>query len=237
MIVFAHRGASGYSPQNSLASIKKALELGAKAIEFDVQLSKDRVPVVIHDFFLDNLTTNGKGYVKNYTLKELKKFKLKNRFQEDYSEETIPTLEEFMSQLPNDMLINVEMKALLSDKKGLEDSVVEILKKFPEKKNIIISSFDHELLKEIQNKYPEYKLGILTDTNILNMDQYFINSEIKASSINLGLDLAEKSLVEKLHSHGFKVFVYTVNCKKIAAEMLSIGVDGIFSDYVDILNN
>lgn len=236
MIVFAHRGASGYRPQNSLSGVKKAVELGAQAIEFDVQLSKDGIPIVIHDFFLDHLTTEGKGYVKDYSLDELKKFKLKNRFEECYSEETIPTLDEFLSLLPDSMLINVEIKALLSEKNQLEDKVVEILKKYPQKKNILISSFDHELLKEIQKKYPEYHIGILTGTNILNMVEYFKNSLVKATSINLALELVEKNLVKELQNLGFKVFVYTVNSKEIALEMEKIGIDGIFSDYPDIMS-
>lgn len=134
------------------------------------------------------------------------------------------------------MLINVEIKALLSEKNQLEDKVVEILKKYPQKKNILISSFDHELLKEIQKKYPEYHIGILTGTNILNMVEYFKNSLVKATSINLALELVEKNLVKELQNLGFKVFVYTVNSKEIALEMEKIGIDGIFSDYPDIMS-
>lgn len=235
MIVFAHRGASGYVPQNSLASAKKAVEMGAMAIEFDVQLSKDGVPVIIHDFFLDHLTVDGKGYVKDYTLEELKKFKLKNNFHENYSEENIPTLEEFLAVLPDNMLINVEIKAILSDVRELEDRVVEILKKFPQKNNIVISSFDHELLHKLHLKYPEYRIGMLTGTNTIAMSEYFKKSPVKITSVNLALELAEENLIKELKNSGFKVFIYTVNDKNIALNLKEIGVDGIFSDYPDIL--
>ena len=232
MLIFAHRGASAYRPQNSISAVLKALDLGAEAIEFDVQLSKDGVPIVIHDFFLNKLTTEGTGYVKDFTLNELKNFFLipKN----GYFEEKIPTLHEFMEILPDDMLINVEIKSLLSDSMGTEDPIIDVLKKFPTKKNILISSFDHELLLRVQTKYPQYKIGALTGTNTLSMPQYFSDSPLKLESVNLSLELAEENLIKTLHTMGYKVYVYTVNDISIALKLKKMGVDGIFSDHPDI---
>lgn len=235
MIIFAHRGASGYSPQNSIASAKKAIELGANSIEFDVQLSKDEVPVVIHDFILDYLTTNGSGFVKDFTLEELKKLTLTPK--NGYNHEKIPTLEEYLTILPDDMLINIELKSCLSDNRDLSGGVANILKIFPHKRNILISSFDHELLKNFYSRFPQYMIGALISTNVINMNEYFKNIPIKLKSVNLSLDLVQEELITNIKNLGYQVFVYTVNDKKIALELMKIGVDGIFSDFPDILKS
>ncbi|MGL6100558.1 MAG: glycerophosphodiester phosphodiesterase [Fusobacteriaceae bacterium] len=236
MIVFAHRGASGYAPQNSLAAAKKSVQMDAEAIEFDVQLSKDGFVVVIHDFHLDYLTENGKGCVKDFTLQELKTMKLKNKFQEEYSDEKIPTLQEFLNTLPNNMFINIEIKAMDSDMRDIEGRVIDVLKDFPEKKNIIISSFDHELLNRFYLKSSKYEIGMLTDIEIKCMGDYFNKMPLKIKSINISLELAQEKLVNELKSYGFDIFVYTVNSKKSAWALKEMGVDGIFSDYPDILS-
>ncbi|MGL5100355.1 MAG: glycerophosphodiester phosphodiesterase, partial [Fusobacteriaceae bacterium] len=147
-----------------------------------------------------------------------------------------PTLEEFLSLLPDDMLINAEIKALPSDNRNIEDRMIEIFKKFPKKNNILISSFNHQLLHRLHFKYPQYKIGILTDTDIKNMGEHFRNFPLEITSINISLELAQEPLIKELKDSGFKVFVYTVNDKDIALSLKGIGVDGIFSDYPDILS-
>ena len=93
--IFAHRGASGYAPENTLEAFALAITQGADGIELDVQLTKDGIPVVIHDETIDRVTEK-KGWVKDYTLKELKKLTvLKDKFPE-YSAAKIPTLEEVL---------------------------------------------------------------------------------------------------------------------------------------------
>lgn len=90
--IWAHRGASGYAPENTLEAFKLAIDEKADGIELDVQLTKDKELVVIHDEKIDR-TSNGKGYVKDYTLEELKKFNF-NYGNEKYEEVKIPTLKE-----------------------------------------------------------------------------------------------------------------------------------------------
>ena len=90
--VWAHRGASGYAPENTLDAFRKAVEMGADGIELDVQMTKDGELVVIHDETIDRVS-NGKGWVKNYTYEELKKFNF-NKTHLEYTKEEIPTLEQ-----------------------------------------------------------------------------------------------------------------------------------------------
>ena len=88
--VWAHRGASGYAPENTLEAFQKAVELGADGVELDIQLTKDDQIVVIHDETIDR-TSDGKGWVKDYTLEELRQFNF-NRTKPEYSHADIPTM-------------------------------------------------------------------------------------------------------------------------------------------------
>ena len=109
MNVWAHRGASGYAPENTLEAFQLAIEQKADGVELDVQLSKDGVLVVIHDESLDRVS-DGRGYVKDYTLQELKSFNF-NKMHPEYGIVRIPTLEEVYALLKNTGLtINTELK-------------------------------------------------------------------------------------------------------------------------------
>ena len=107
--VWAHRGASGYAPENTLDAFRKAVEMGADGIELDVQMTKDGELVVIHDETIDRVS-NGKGWVKDYTYEELKKFNF-NKTHLEYTKEEIPTLEQvYLLIQPTNLTINVEIK-------------------------------------------------------------------------------------------------------------------------------
>ena len=107
--VWAHRGASGYAPENTLDAFRKAVEMGADGIELDVQMTKDGELVVIHDETIDRVS-NGKGWVKDYTYEELKKFNF-NKTHLEYTKEEIPTLEQvYLLIKPTNLTINVEIK-------------------------------------------------------------------------------------------------------------------------------
>ena len=107
--VWAHRGASGYVPENTLDAFQKAVEMGADGIELDVQMTKDGELVVIHDETIDRVS-DGKGWVKDYTYAELKKFNF-NKTHPEYEREEIPTLEQvYLLIKPTNLMINVEIK-------------------------------------------------------------------------------------------------------------------------------
>lgn len=109
IMVIAHRGFSGQAPENTLASFQKAVELGSDMIELDVRFSKDGQVVVIHDDTIDR-TTNGRGKVADYTLKELKQFDAGSWFAPQFSGERIPTLKEVLELVKGKVLVNIEIK-------------------------------------------------------------------------------------------------------------------------------
>jgi glycerophosphoryl diester phosphodiesterase len=235
MILLAHRGASGYAPENTLGALKKAVELGAKAMEIDVQLTKDGKAVVIHDYFLDRLTDKT-GFIKDLTLAEIKEARVKNRFSEEYNDEQVPTLEEFLAALPKDVFLNVEVKAMALDKREIEDEIIKILRANYPMENIAISSFNHPLLKRVNDKYPDVKIGMLLGNALYDLPQYIKDTGIKLFSINYGRDNIDPADVKAFKEQGYKIFVYTVNDIPQANMFREMGVDGIFCDYTDMLD-
>jgi len=127
MIIFAHRGASAFAPENTKASFKKALDLVAKHFEFDVQITSDNEYVVFHDYTLER-TSNGKGKLSDKTLLELKKLDIGSWYSEEFSGEQIMTLQELIDFLPSDSFLNIELKRDKNDKRFFGESFLEIIK-------------------------------------------------------------------------------------------------------------
>ncbi len=215
-----HRGAKGHVTENTLESIQKALDLGVDGIEIDVHLCASGELVVFHDFTIDRMT-DGTGEISEYKLKELKKFKVKGRFQ-------IPTLAQALLLIENKCLLNIELKGINTAKElcRLFDFYVE--RKGWEYKNIIVTSFQSNLLESVYKINKKIPLGVLTDTNLDKAVSFA--KTIQAVSIHVDYTMLTKEIVEKLRED-YKVFAYTVNNLKPLERIKSYGVDGIISDY------
>ena len=224
-MIFGHRGACGYEPENTIASFSKALELGVDGVEFDIHLSLDNFPIVIHDETLER-TTNGKGYVKEKTLAELKELDAGDG-------EKIPTVEDVLNLVNRKAQVNLELKAV-----GTALPIAKIIKYYVrykgwDYKDFIISSFKHEELKLFYKTLPNAKVGLLVNAGLSS--HFGIAEKLKAFSINIPLELATKKNVGKINERSLKVFVFTINDKESAQRMEMLGVDGIFSNYPDIV--
>ena len=146
--VFAHRGASAYAPENTLAAFRLAEEQGADGIELDVQLTKDGQVVVIHDENIDR-TGTGTGAVRDYTLEELRKLSFHNHM-EAYEGEKIPTLEEVLTFVKQGrMEVNIELKTGVYWYPEIEKKTIEIVKKAGMEERVIYSSFNHYSVQKI----------------------------------------------------------------------------------------
>ena len=140
--VWAHRGASAYAPENTLEAFLLAAEQGADGVELDVQLTKDGEMVVVHDEEIDRVS-DGSGFVKDYTLAELKTLNF-NKTHPEYQDVKIPTLREVYEALkPTGMTINVELKTGIFWYKDLEKKVLELTKEMEMEDRVIYSSFNH----------------------------------------------------------------------------------------------
>jgi glycerophosphoryl diester phosphodiesterase len=222
MLKIAHRGASGYEPENTLRSFKRAIELKADMIELDTYLTKDNQVVIIHDETV-NRTTNGKGKVKNLTLKELKQL-------DAGKGEKIPTLEEVFDLVNKKVQINIELKG-----KGTAKPVSNLIEKYVKKgwtnKHFLVSSFDFNELKVFYSVNKKVRLGVLFERS---PDLYLKRTkQVNAYSINPGLKHATKKFVDKAHQKDLKVYVWTVNSKKKIQRLKLLAVDGVFTNFLD----
>lgn len=222
MLMIAHRGASGYEPENTLASFKKALEFGVDGIELDVRLSKDGQVVVMHDPWV-NRTTNGWGFVKCKSLSELKKL-------DAGKGEKIPTLQEVLDLVNRKTTVFIELKA-----KGTALSVARIIEEYVQKKkwkysDFFVLSFNHKELQEFKRLAPQVRIGAIIIGIIIQLDKYV---EMGAYFVMMWSKLVKKSIVEDAHKRGLKVFSYTVNTKDESKKMKILGIDGIPSNYPD----
>jgi glycerophosphoryl diester phosphodiesterase len=213
MIKIGHRGAKGHVAENTLASFEKAMEVGVDMIELDVFLSKDNIPVVIHDKTIDR-TTNSNGFVSDFLAIELQKL-------------GIPTLEDVFQLVNHQCDINVEIKEFEAVKSVLDLIHSNIFSK----EKILISSFDWNALQEVRFHDNDIRIGVLTETDV-DLALAFAKF-IKAYSIHPFHHLLTKENVIQMQSKNFKVFPWTVNEPEDIIFVKSINVDGIITDFPD----
>jgi glycerophosphoryl diester phosphodiesterase len=213
MIKIGHRGAKGHAAENTLASFEKAMELGVDMIELDVFLSKDNIPVVIHDKTIDR-TTNSNGFVSDFLAIELQKL-------------GIPTLEDVFQLVNHQCDINVEIKEFEAVKSVLDLIHSNIFSK----EKILISSFDWNALQEVRFHDNDIRIGVLTETDV-DLALAFAKF-IKAYSIHPFHHLLTKENVIQIQYNNFKVYPWTVNEPEDIIFVKLLNVDGIITDFPD----
>lgn len=228
-VKIAHRGASGSYPENTRVAFEKAIEAGVDMIEMDCQLSKDGHVVIFHD---ERLSRNAgvKGMVKGKILKQLKKLDVGAWFKKSFRGERILTLEEVMEIVLPKVDLNLDIKHIPHGPPGIEIKILFILSHFDYLERSILSSFDYRSLRRVRDLAPEARIGILYGKGI-DDDPLQVARELGADSIQVQKELATRDLVEKAGQLGLKTFVWTVNEVKEMEKFLSLGVDGIISDF------
>lgn len=220
-----HRGAKGHLAENTLESFQKAIDLGVDGIELDVHLSADGAIVVIHDETVDR-TTNGKGFVKQLTLSDLKKLRIEDRFE-------IPILSEVFDLVNHKYLINIELKAHETAKPVadlIEDYVVNKGWKYSE---FLVSSFDWPALQTVRDLHDEIPLGVLTHTD-LNLAVAFAKF-IRAETIHPYFHLLTAENTRAMQQQKLKVFSWTINEWEDLQKIKSYKPDGIITDFPERL--
>ena len=227
-----HRGASGYCPENTMASYHKAIEMGVDVLEVDIHLSKDGVLVVHHDPTLER-TTNGKGNLRDYSADELLKLDAGSWFHPDFKNERIPLLSEVLeafSTIDVGILIEIKHPSLYP---GIERKLAEELQKKPAmgEKKIMVHSFDMSSMKHFHELLPNIPVGVLLNRRI--SDQKLKEISKFATFANPKQTLLTPNLKTRIQSHGLKVFTWTVNNKKQMHSLKKMELDGIISDFPD----
>ncbi|WAA11411.1 glycerophosphodiester phosphodiesterase [Fervidibacillus halotolerans] len=227
--IFAHRGSSGTRPENTMIAFYEAEKNMADGIELDVQLSKDGKIVIIHDQKVDR-TTDGKGFVKDFTLDELQKLDAGYRFQSGKYPAKIPTLEQFLSWFKRtEMICNIELKTTSVTNHELEEKVIGLIQKYDLDDRIIISSFNHYAIVY------SYRLAPHIETAPLFMEGLYMPwvyaESIKAKAIHPHYKVAPKELIQISEKEGIKVRPFTVNKEKDLKMYMEIGASAVISDY------
>ncbi|MCR8995975.1 glycerophosphodiester phosphodiesterase family protein [Brevibacillus laterosporus] len=206
----AHRGWSGRAPENTMAAIKLALaEPGIQAIEVDVQLSKDEIPVLIHDFTLER-TTNGSGLVKDHTFEQLRQWSAGSWFAKEFSDETIPALEElFQAVSQHTCRLNVELKTAGNLYPRLAEKVVELVEAYELHSQVCLTSFDHEIIKKVKELQPSMKTGlIIAGKPVLLREQL---EETGATILSMAYPYLTKDFVHIMLEQNYEIFAWTID--------------------------
>ena len=232
--IFAHRGFSGYYPENTMLAFQKvAEETVADGIELDIQLTKDGEIVIMHDEMLDR-TTNGSGWLKDHTLEELKMLSVGVKVKGFFPRQTIPTLREYFTWLKTTKLItNIELKTSYFEYEGIEEKLIAMVKEFGLEDQIWYSSFNHYTVARIKKLMPEAKCGLLTDTWLMNIGEYAASQG--AASVNARTYFcAKEGVAADLHAHNIALQAWTPNDAEMMQELVDAGVDVLITNYPDI---
>lgn len=228
MLNIAHRGASGTFPENTVSAFRAAVEAGADMCELDVQLSRDGAVVVIHDDTVER-TTDGIGEVAELTLEELKRLDAGAKFKGGpFKGAQIPTLDEVFSATSGKCGLNIELKA-----GGLEHQVAQIMQARNALSDSIVSSFDWEYLKKIQQLNFNIRVGLLAEEKPVELMMNAV--AMRAYSINPRWDMVTPDLCKAAHERGLKLYTWTVDADARMRALIESGVDGIMTNYPERL--
>ncbi len=229
--IWAHRGASGYVPENTLEAFQKAVEMKADGVELDVQMTKDGELVVIHDETTDRVS-DGTGYVKDHTYKELRALDV-SRPIPDYGTVHIPTLAQVLEELrPTGLTINIECKTGIFFYPGLEEKMVRLVEDMGMTERIWCSSFNHESVLRVQKLCPEMKTGFLIGDIIVDAADYAKKHNVQALHPAL-YHMQDEGLAERCRKNGLALHVWTVNEKEHIRKLGMAGIDAVITNYPD----
>lgn len=242
IIITGHRGAAGLAPENTLASIQLAIELGVDRIEIDVQQTKDNKIIVLHDRTLRR-TTTGHGFVKNLTYDEILQFSAGYKFNKFYINEKVPTLEQVIDLIDGKVELLIETKYSYMYYPNIERHIINIIKNKNAKDWCKIISFNDRALFRINKLDKSIRLGKLfvgkhahlplsfdKGLNIRPLKKYAFVDEVIVKH-----DYATKAIIEKVHDFGKELHVWTVNNEATIQKLIERDVDGIISDYPNLL--
>ncbi|HUV89759.1 MAG TPA: glycerophosphodiester phosphodiesterase [Anaerolineae bacterium] len=239
----AHRGASAAAPPNTLAAFKKAIELGADGIEFDVHFSADGVPVVIHDFTVD-ATTDGSGRVADLTLAQLKQLDAGTRFDPAFTGERIPTLDEVLEAVRGrrgwggELLLNVELKTTSPGDNGLERAVITLVEQHSLSRRVLFSSFNPFSLRRAKRIAPHIPAGLLYDQGLsLPLRRAWLAFLAPHEARHPHYKMVDARYMAWARRRGYRVNTWTVDDPAEMRRLVGLGVNGIITNVPDVLRS
>lgn len=235
--VISHRGANLEAPQNTLPAFEKSIEIGVDGFETDIHLSADGIPVVCHNYTIDE-TSDGTGEVKSMTLEQLRQYDFGSWFNEKFKGTKLPTLEEFLSlcETADIEIMNIEIKPPLDRDMSIVAKTIDAVKAHGLFDKLLISSFSADVLVECKKVEPACKTGYLYSPDKMHFYSKMLfgyvkfAKSIKADYLHPHYLSVNKRYVRRLHENGIGVNVWTVDKPEVTKRMLECGVDGIITN-------
>ncbi len=230
-LVIAHRGASSLAPENTMAAVYAALDLGVDMIEVDVHRTSDGELVVIHDVAVDR-TTDGEGFLNRLTLAQVKVLDAGSWFGRSFARERIPTLKEVLEAVKDKAILLIELKGLWT-----EVRTVELVQELGMSSQVVIQSFDFQQIQRAKEKAPEIPTVFLVDKPNHSSEpekaaQWMANiaEYVGASGIGIRHSWWTPELSDVAATRNLDIFVWTVNKKSDMRKFIGAGVQGIITN-------
>lgn len=234
---FAHRGASHEAPANTLAAFRRAFDLGADGIEFDVQLSKDGQVVVIHDFSVD-ATTDGHGLVCEKTLAELKALDAGIRFDPTFVGERIPTLQELIEAIGHHLLLNIELKTTSLRGEGLAEAVVPMIEDNHLLDRVVVSSFNPLAIRRVRRLNPSIPIGLLCSLDQpIFLRRAWFRHLVQPEALHPNHVAVGQEYMRWAKKRDYRVHVWTADDPNDMRQLMQLGVDIIITNRPDLLRD
>lgn len=227
--IIAHRGASKIAPENTMPAFKLAYQLGAEGIETDIHLTKDHIPVLIHDERVER-TTNGIGHIKDYTFEQIKQLDAGSWFSPRFSNTRIVSLEEFLMWAQFKPLhLNIELKNNKIDYAHLENIVFEMVTHFRLQQRTTISTFNPHSIKRMATFKDDITLALLTSRKRKNLCTYA--TDLGAHALHIKYRLLDEKLISECSHRNIPLRVFTINKFTHMMRCYQLGCHGIFTDH------
>jgi glycerophosphoryl diester phosphodiesterase len=228
--VIAHRGASKYAPENTIAAFELALRQGADAVELDVWLTKDKQVVVTHDTMLDR-TTGFHGTVSSLCLDQIKTLDAGSYFAPEFRNEKIPTLSEVLETLDKKIVINIELKHFTSFSSALPEMAARIVEKHGYQEQVLFSSFNPVAILQVRRILPEIPTALLALRRSAGaFSRSTLAERFRYQALHVYYADITPDLVNRLHNGGKRLHVYTLNTDLDITHGLDLDVDGIITN-------
>ncbi|MBD3306093.1 glycerophosphodiester phosphodiesterase [candidate division KSB3 bacterium] len=229
--IAAHGGAAGYAPENTLTSFQKGLELGANVLEVDVHLSKDGELIVMHDATLER-TTDGSGYIHDHTLHDLKQLDAAAHIASSQKEQ-IPTLGDVFDLARGKAKFDIDLKNGPRIYPGIEEQVVRTIEDYDLVNDVMVISFTHLSLRQIKALNPHIQTGIVYNAGLL--EPWVVAKTVNADALYPKYFYQIDDIILEAHRRGYPVYAWTIDTLDDMQRWINYGVDGITSNYPDLV--
>lgn len=235
--VIGHRGACAYAPENTIESILTAADLGAEWVELDVMLSRDSVPIIMHDDTLDR-TTSGFGNVADHDWETLRELDAGAWYGDSFTGAKIPSLEDALEVIISKNLgLNLEIKPTPGRERETAEVALDVLSRiWDDHERLLISSFQPTSLEVALDMAPDWYRGVLfSDQEDMPENWRDIVEYLDGTTVNIGKNIATRELIEDIIDFEKPVLVYTINDPQLARQLQGWGVDSVFSNNPDLI--